>query len=128
MSPPRNADGPLEKGRRAKLTDATQGYVNCAHTATRVERMPGGHFHFAREVCADCGRLVRWLPKPETLLRRRANAFRLAKLAMCAALNTWERNFIRDVSGQRKLSRSKVKSLIASGRNTERRQHERDAI
>ena len=74
------------------------------HAATRVELMPQGHTHHAREVCATCRRHVRWLPKPGTVERQRLNAFCLARLGMCEWLNPWERNFVHHVSQQRKLS------------------------
>lgn len=76
----------------------------CAHLATRTEQMPAGGAHYAREVCVECGRYVRWLPRPETVERQRVNAFSLAKLSMCEGLSDWERGFVRDVSRQRKLS------------------------
>jgi hypothetical protein len=46
-----------------------QRYQQCSHSATVSERMPEGHTHHAREVCADCGAFIHWLPKPETLVR-----------------------------------------------------------
>ena len=79
-------------------------YQRCSHSAKKIERMPPGHIHFAAEQCADCGRLLRWLPRPGTIQRRRLNAFRLARLLMCDKLNSWERGFVRDLSQRRKLS------------------------
>jgi hypothetical protein len=38
------------------------------------------------------------LPKLETIVRRRLNAFKLAKLAMCGGLTAWERGFVESVS------------------------------
>ena len=83
----------------------------CKHGTTRVELMPQGHTHHAREVCATCRRHVRWLPKLGTVERQRLNAFRLARLAMCEGLNPWERNFLRSVSQRRKVS-SKQQQII----------------
>ena len=76
----------------------------CKHAATRVELMPQGHTHHAREVCATCRRHVRWLPKPETFERRTLNSFKLARLGMCEGLSKWERDFVRDISQRQKLS------------------------
>jgi hypothetical protein len=76
----------------------------CRHGATRLERLPANYPHYAREVCARCGRFLRWLPRPETVERRTLNAFKLARLAMCETLSKWERQFIRDVSQRRKVS------------------------
>ena len=79
-------------------------YQRCSHSAKKIARMPVGHIHFAAEQCADCGRLLRWLPRPETIQHRRLNAFRLAKLAMCDRLSTWERGFVASVAKHKKLS------------------------
>lgn len=92
--------------------------VNCcdhAHLATR--HLPPGSVHHARVVCAQCGAFIRWLPKPETIQRRRLNAIKLTKLALCGGLNTWQRNFIRDVSQLRCLSprqQSKLDEIAAA--------------
>jgi hypothetical protein len=86
-------------------TAATRAPVQaCAHSVTRTERLPDGGLQYAHEVCATCGRHVRWLPKPKTIERQRWYAFRLSRLAMCDRLNSWARNFVRDISGRRKLS------------------------
>jgi hypothetical protein len=77
----------------------------CGHPVTRTERFPGGQPHYAHEVCATCGRHVRWFPKPATIERQRLNAFRLARLGMCSTLSPWERHFVRSVSHRKKLSR-----------------------
>jgi hypothetical protein len=101
--PPGKANAPLAKGRRGKLTGEAE-YFACSHSATFSELMPPGHPHHTAERCAACGAFIRWLPRPETIERRHLNGFRLAKLAMCAGLDAWERNFVCDVSQQRKLS------------------------
>jgi hypothetical protein len=75
----------------------------CEHANTRIERLCSGPHH-AKEVCTDCGRILRFVPKPETLERRAFNAFCLVKLVMCDRLSPWERMFVRDVSQRRKLS------------------------
>ena len=66
--------------------------------------MPDGHTHHAREVCVACGAFTRWLPRPETVERRRLNGFRLAKLGMCPRLTKWEQHFVESVSWRQKLS------------------------
>jgi hypothetical protein len=100
--PKRSAPG-REIAGAAKLRLA-QSYQFCPHTATRTERMPQAHPHYAREVCTRCGAFIRWLPKPQSVERCRLNAFKLAKLGMCRGLSAWERSFVRDVSQRRKLS------------------------
>ena len=79
-------------------------YFACTHSATHVEVMPDDHTHHAREVCVDCGAFIRWLPRPETVERRRLNGYRLARLGMCPSLNRWEANFVQSVSQCKKLS------------------------
>jgi hypothetical protein len=76
----------------------------CKHGATRVALMPQGHMHYGREICAICGRFLKWVSKPETVVRQKLCAFKLAKLAMHPGLSKWERNFVSDVSNYRRLS------------------------
>jgi hypothetical protein len=94
---PLNANAPLAKGRRDKLTGA-RDYSNCAHAATRVERMPEGHVHSEAEHCADCGAFIRWLQRPSTIARRRLNTIRLTRLLAYRALSRWERGFLESVT------------------------------
>ena len=109
-SPPGNANAPLAKGRREKLTGLTQSNSGvsisqaCKHRATVTQQEPPGATHFSSEICLNCGAFVRWLPKPSTIERRTLNSFRLARLGMCEGLSPWQRRFVRDVSQQRKLS------------------------
>jgi hypothetical protein len=75
----------------------------CEHGDTRVEQLASGP-HFAKEICTDCGRVLRWIPKPQTIARQQFNALRLVKLAMHSGLSPWERAFIDNISKRRKLS------------------------
>jgi hypothetical protein len=79
-------------------------YSACEHSATVTERMPEGHAHYASKRCADCGAFICWLPKLETIERRRLNAFKLVKLVMCDRLTSWERHFVRDASQRKRVS------------------------
>jgi hypothetical protein len=95
----------------------------CPHNATVTEQMPEAHIHFAAERCAGCGAFIRWLPKPETVERRRSNAIKLGKLTSCAGLDAWQRNFIRDVSQRQCLSprqQCKLDEIAAMHLNEER--------
>jgi hypothetical protein len=76
---------------------------HCEHSSTRVEQLANGP-HFAKEICTDCGRVLRWIPKPTTLARQRFNALRLVKLTMHSGLSPWERAFVDDISKRQKLS------------------------
>jgi hypothetical protein len=77
---------------------------HCEHTDTRIAIEPPGSVHFAREVCCNCDRVLRFVPKPQTVERRRFNALRLVKLAMHSGLSDWEQNFLRDISQRKKVS------------------------
>ena len=77
---------------------------SCRHEIRRFAIMPQGHTHFAQEVCGLCGRWLRWLPRPANVERQKLNAFRLAKLAMCDNLTSWERRFVASLAKQKKLS------------------------
>src|SRR5262245_41248363 len=80
------------------------GQFWCNHNSTRIVIEWPGSTHFAREVCLNCDRVLRWLPKPSTVQHRRLNAYRIAKLAMCDRLSAWERSFIKSISQRQKLS------------------------
>jgi hypothetical protein len=96
------------KGKRGCYTalkpDDAAEYATCPHNATVTQQMPPGSVHFAQAKCVNCGQHIRWLPRPENIERRRLDGFRLARLAMCNGLTSWERNFIRDLSQRKKLS------------------------
>jgi len=111
-APPENATGGRQAARRktacSTLIDDTplacgaQG--DCEHSETRIEILPPGSVHFAKELCLNCERVLRFMPKPATAQRQHTNAFRVAKLTMCNGLTSWEREFVKSVAQQRKLS------------------------
>jgi hypothetical protein len=117
-APPGKEKGALLAAPIPKLTRLAQDNSGqklaqtCRHDATCVEQMPPGRTHHAAEICAVCGRFIRWLPKPETLHARRLNAFRLARLAMHEGLTSWEREFLASISHQTRLS-PKQQALVA---------------
>jgi|SRR4029453_10211059 hypothetical protein len=65
----------------------------CAHDATKTVLLVESR-HYARLECANCGAFLKFLPRPENVERKKLNGFRLAKLQMCAGLNSWERDFV----------------------------------
>jgi hypothetical protein len=75
----------------------------CEHANTRVERLANGPHH-AKEWCTDCGQILRWMPKPETIERQRYNALHIARLLMSEGLSEWERNFLKSITPLKKLS------------------------
>ena len=66
----------------------------CAHSKTHTEIMPSGSIHYSRCVCSDCGRQLAWLPKPETIERRRQNAAHVQTLLEDGRIQDWERDFL----------------------------------
>jgi hypothetical protein len=76
----------------------------CEHSDTRVEILPPGSVHFGKEICRNCDRVLRFLPKPTNTERQQFNSYRIAKLAMAAGLNDWERGFIKSTASFKKLS------------------------
>src|SRR5438552_3384829 len=103
MSAPKRSAPGREIAGAAKLR-LVKAYHACAHSATITRREPPKSLHHSREVCAGCGRFIRWLAKPETLERRKLNGFRLAKLGMCERLTAWERAFVCNASQRKRLS------------------------
>jgi hypothetical protein len=72
----------------------------CPHDATKTVILPGGSRHYARLECAKCGAFLKFLPRPENLEKRKLNGFRLAKLQMCAGLDSWEQQFVDSLAKQ----------------------------
>ena len=85
------------------LVCSAQPWSECEHANTRIEQLANGP-HFAKEFCTDCGRVLRFVPKPQTIERHRLNAFRLARLAMCHRLTHRERHFVAGISHRQKIS------------------------
>ena len=76
----------------------------CRHRFRRVQFLPPGHVHHAKEICDDCDAFVGWAPKLETLERANLNFFKLSRLAMHPGLTEWERRFVKSISAQKRLS------------------------
>lgn len=86
-------------------------FPECAHY--RVIQIPESSGpHHAREVCSDCRKFLRWVPKPETLKRREENAAILTALAKREDLNAWERRFVRNLITHKNISPSQRATLL----------------
>jgi hypothetical protein len=100
----------VQRGHPEELTELREGNIGsaiaqaCTHPVTRTERFPGGVPHYSHEVCAMCGRHLRWHPKPRNVERRKLLAAYVARLAMCERLTSWEKGFVASMSKQRNLS------------------------
>jgi hypothetical protein len=92
----------FELGEHTPLVCGAQD--ECEHSDTRVEILPPGSVHFGKEICRNCDRVLRFLPKPRNTERQQFNSYRIAKLAMAAGLNDWERGFIKSIASVKKLS------------------------
>ena len=86
-------------------------FPECQHAHTVETREPVSSMHYAREVCTDCKRFVRWIPRPETIQQRLKNRETLTSLAKLEGLDEWTRNFIRSLSSERHLSPRQQKKL-----------------
>src|SRR5262245_59204781 len=75
----------------------------CEHANTRIQYLQGGPHH-AKEICCDCGRVLRFIPKPSTVEERAFHAYRIAKLSMANDLSPWEQKFVASITAAKKLS------------------------
>lgn len=78
-------------------------FTECSHTNKTVIPEKRGPHH-ARTVCADCKKFLGWVPSPDTLRRRLENSLILTRLAKLEHLDSWERQFVRDVATHKKMS------------------------
>ena len=67
--------------------------MNCTHEKTRINVLPQGSKHYAKEECADCGRYIRFVPFPETLAKREENKRRL-KILQGMPQDEWTKGFL----------------------------------
>ena len=87
-----------------KTNGSPRGYACCEHCSTRIELCPRGDVHYGKEICTDCDRVLRWVPRPENVARQQVNSLRLSKLARCECLTAWEAGFVRSVLQLARLS------------------------
>jgi hypothetical protein len=78
-------------------------FPDCKHSVIQTVPTPELQ-HFAKEVCADCGAFLRWLPKPENLERQKERQAQIEELRATGRLSDWEREFLATISAQRTLS------------------------
>lgn len=71
--------------------------MSCSHPNTETVVLHQGPHH-AKITCSDCGAFIRWLPKPETLERIKANAAKIDGLSgRGLPLTQWERHFVGSI-------------------------------
>lgn len=91
-------------------------FRECAHERVTVVPEKRGPHH-ARRTCAVCGKFMGWLPKPETVERRKENERILTALAKRHDLDEWTRNFIRDLVTHKNIT-PKQQTLLLKMRDT----------
>jgi hypothetical protein len=64
---------------------------HCNSTNTIECILPSG-VHYAKLECHDCGRFIKWLPKPVV------HEVCITKLLSSANLETWERQFLKIIA------------------------------
>ncbi len=72
--------------------------MNCDHKNITFTLTPE-LTHHGKEVCDDCGRFIRWVPKPESLERAKENARKLEVLKS-KNLSEWEKSFVLSLEKQ----------------------------
>jgi hypothetical protein len=79
-----------------KTADSKTDRCNHLQTVTVIlPRNPDGKGHYADQRCAACGVHLRFLPKPETVARRKRIGLQIEKLlAVDRVLEPWESNFV----------------------------------
>jgi hypothetical protein len=90
--------------RHYKLAGASAHHV-CRESPSFVQYMGSEHQHYAKCVYALCGRFIRWLPRRESVERRKLSVAMLRKLLATESLTKWEQGFVESLSAS--LSRRK---------------------
>src|SRR5215813_7090319 len=78
-------------------------FPECSHQNTETVLEKSGP-HYARELCAECRKFLRWLPNPKTVEQQERNDKILTGLAKVPNLNDWERRFVREVVTHKHIS------------------------
>lgn len=79
-------------------------FQDCDHRHKAVVPEKRSSVHFAKQICSDCKKFLKWIPKPETLHRRMLNAETLTSLSKRDDLDEWTRHFVRSVSSIKNLT------------------------
>lgn len=56
--------------------------------------------HFGKETCQQCGKFLRWVPKPQNIEKQKTNADAVVKLRNDDRLSAWERGFVATLDTQ----------------------------
>lgn len=72
-------------------------FPECCHSNPVEILEPRSSPHYARRVCPKCKKFLAWVPKPETIERRKENSIILTQLSKIT-LPAWERRFVRELA------------------------------
>jgi hypothetical protein len=78
-------------------------FGECSHAHTFFLPAQSGPHH-GKAVCADCGKFMGWVAKPENIDRQKKNAEILTALSKLDNLPPWERQFVRDLVTHKHIS------------------------
>lgn len=86
-------------------------FRECSHPHPHAVSQKSGP-HYAKLVCSDCGKFLRWLPSPETIKRKQENDLILTALSKLPNLPPWERQFVRDLVTHKHMSPKQQAKLL----------------
>ena len=58
--------------------------LTCEHINIKRERMPSGHVHYGKILCADCNRFIGWEKSPANIAKEASNTEKIERLKGCA--------------------------------------------
>lgn len=86
-------------------------FGECTHGHTYFLPAQSGPHH-GSAVCADCGKFMGWVAKPENIKQQEDNAKILTALSKLPNLPSWEREFVRTLSSIKHLSPKQQAKLL----------------
>lgn len=98
------------------LTNNSQQIINtntiyCKHlNLVKKLELPSSK-HYARLVCADCGKFNKWLINPKTIDKLNTRQNFIDKLLVKANLTDWERSFLKSIYEKKQLSHKQENCL-----------------
>jgi hypothetical protein len=86
-------------------------FGECSHQKMSMVKTTAGP-HYAKLVCFECGKFLRWMPKPETIEQQKENAAILTALSKLPYLPPWERQFVLDLATHKNISPKQRAKLL----------------
>ena len=85
-------------------------FQECSHQRRHMVLMKSGP-HYAKLVCSDCDRFLKWEPHPDTIQLQKRNGAILTGLSKVPNLPPWERQFVRDLVTHKHISPKQQETL-----------------